>query len=55
MIMRGTWFIDGTWQPLEESHSGPIEKDHLVFFRGHRLPSEKPDPKASIPGCYLVG
>ena len=49
-IMRGAWFIDGTWQPLEANYCEQIEKEHLTFFRGHKLPSEKPDPKATIPG-----
>ena len=48
--MRGTWFVDGTWEPLEETYSTQIENDHLTFFRGHKLPSDKPDPKASVPG-----
>ena len=51
--MRGTWFIDGTWQPLEENYSVQIEKEHLTFFRGHKLPSEKLDPKASVPSTKI--
>ena len=51
--MRGTWFVDGTWQPLEETYSRQIENDQLTFFLGHKLPSEKPDPKASVPGIIF--
>ncbi|KAM8921260.1 phospholipase DDHD1 [Pelodytes ibericus] len=34
-VMRGQWFIDGTWQPLEEEESNLIELEHLSCFRGH--------------------
>ncbi|XP_053331100.1 phospholipase DDHD1 isoform X2 [Spea bombifrons] len=36
-VMRGQWFIDGTWQPLEEDESNLIEQEHLSCFRGHQL------------------
>ncbi len=49
-IMRGTWFVDGTWQPLEEPYATRVETDQMTFFQGHKLPSEKPDSKASVPG-----
>ncbi|XP_069712942.1 phospholipase DDHD1 isoform X2 [Phaenicophaeus curvirostris] len=35
--MRGQWFIDGTWQPLEEEESNLIEQEHLNHFRGQQL------------------
>ncbi|XP_004601805.2 phospholipase DDHD1 isoform X7 [Sorex araneus] len=35
-VMRGQWFIDGTWQPLEEEESNLIEQEHLNCFRGHQ-------------------
>lgn len=31
-IMRGTWFLDGTWQPLETLYSEKIEEHHLQKF-----------------------
>ncbi|KAM9294384.1 phospholipase DDHD1 [Gastrophryne carolinensis] len=35
-VMRGQWFIDGTWQPLDEDESNLIESEHLKCFRGHQ-------------------
>nr|XP_031309610.1 phospholipase DDHD1 isoform X6 [Camelus dromedarius] len=36
-VMRGQWFIDGTWQPLEEEESNKIEQEHLSCFRGQQM------------------
>uniref|UniRef100_A0A6Q2Z8K8 DDHD domain-containing protein n=1 Tax=Esox lucius TaxID=8010 RepID=A0A6Q2Z8K8_ESOLU len=36
-VMRGQWFIDGTWLPLEEDESDEIELEHLARFRGHQM------------------
>ncbi|XP_062946764.1 phospholipase DDHD1 isoform X2 [Cynocephalus volans] len=36
-VMRGQWFIDGTWQPLEEEESNLIEQEHLNRFRGQQM------------------
>lgn len=36
--MRGQWFIDGTWQPLEEEESNLIEQEHLDCFKGQQMP-----------------
>ncbi|KAF4520881.1 hypothetical protein B566_EDAN010296 [Ephemera danica] len=36
-IQRGTWFYEGTWQPVEYPHSDLIENVHLQLFCGHRL------------------
>ncbi|XP_062351804.1 phospholipase DDHD1 [Cinclus cinclus] len=36
-VMRGQWFIDGTWQPLEEEESNLIEQEHLKHFKGQQL------------------
>ncbi|XP_041827655.1 phospholipase DDHD1 isoform X2 [Melanotaenia boesemani] len=33
-VMRGQWFIDGTWLPLDEEESDLIEQEHLNHFRG---------------------
>lgn len=35
--MRGQWFIDGTWLPLEEEESDLIEHEHLNHFRGQQM------------------
>ncbi|XP_067895246.1 phospholipase DDHD1b isoform X3 [Heterodontus francisci] len=37
VVMRGQWFIDGTWQPLEEEDSDLIEAEHLKRFRGQQM------------------
>ncbi|XP_037305549.2 phospholipase DDHD1b isoform X2 [Pungitius pungitius] len=36
-VMRGQWFIDGTWLPLEEDESDHIEMKHLAHFRGQQM------------------
>ncbi|XP_022070732.1 phospholipase DDHD1 isoform X3 [Acanthochromis polyacanthus] len=36
-VMRGQWFIDGTWLPLEEEESDLIEQEHLNHFRGQHM------------------
>ncbi|XP_068110767.1 phospholipase DDHD1 isoform X3 [Hyperolius riggenbachi] len=36
-VMRGQWFIDGTWQPLDEDESNLIEQEHLKCFRGQQM------------------
>ncbi|KAK9530989.1 hypothetical protein VZT92_012459 [Zoarces viviparus] len=35
--MRGQWFIDGTWLPLEEDESDHIETEYLARFRGQQM------------------
>ncbi|XP_034018164.1 phospholipase DDHD1b [Thalassophryne amazonica] len=36
-VMRGQWFTDGTWLPLEEDESNLIELEHLDHFRGQQM------------------
>ncbi|XP_046582420.1 phospholipase DDHD1-like [Haliotis rubra] len=36
-IMRGIWFYDGTWQPMEEVYALPLEKEHMANFANRRL------------------
>uniref|UniRef100_A0AAX7TQ92 DDHD domain-containing protein n=1 Tax=Astatotilapia calliptera TaxID=8154 RepID=A0AAX7TQ92_ASTCA len=36
-VMRGQWFIDGTWLPLDEDESDLIEREHLNHFRGQHV------------------
>ncbi|XP_074471553.1 phospholipase DDHD1b [Sebastes fasciatus] len=36
-VMRGQWFVDGTWLPLEEDESDFIEMEHLARFRGQQM------------------
>ncbi|XP_010877041.1 phospholipase DDHD1 isoform X1 [Esox lucius] len=37
LVMRGQWFIDGSWLPLEEDESDLIELEHLTRFRGQQM------------------
>ncbi|XP_071441965.1 phospholipase DDHD1-like isoform X2 [Hetaerina americana] len=37
VIMRGTWFYDGTWQPLESPYCNTLESEHLNLFYGDKL------------------
>ena len=39
-IMRGTWFYDHTWQPVEDGYATQIETEYLGKFLGHRLNEE---------------
>uniref|UniRef100_A0AAV2JL02 DDHD domain-containing protein n=1 Tax=Knipowitschia caucasica TaxID=637954 RepID=A0AAV2JL02_KNICA len=36
-VMRGQWFIDGSWLPLDEDESDLIEQEHLRRFRGQQM------------------
>ncbi|XP_067410887.1 phospholipase DDHD1 isoform X2 [Emydura macquarii macquarii] len=47
-VMRGQWFIDGTWQPLEEEESNLIEQEHLNCFKGQQM-QENFDMEVSKP------
>ncbi|KAF6021611.1 DDHD1 [Bugula neritina] len=44
-ILRGTWFVDGTGQPLEYEYSLQLEQDHLTKFRGMSIPDSQTDGK----------
>ncbi|XP_048258899.1 phospholipase DDHD1-like [Haliotis rufescens] len=36
-IMRGTWYYDGSWQPMEEVYALQIETEHMANFANRRL------------------
>ena len=36
-IMRGTWFHDTSWQPVECEHADRIEAEHIKRFLGHKM------------------
>ncbi|XP_041353562.1 phospholipase DDHD1-like [Gigantopelta aegis] len=52
MIMRGVWFYDGSWQPVEDGYASQIETEHMATFFGQKLhvesfttsPSKGPKP-----------
>ena len=53
--MRGTWFVDGNWQPVEEENALKIEQQHLKHFEGQKIPdSQNSDQpcKGPPPGRY---
>ncbi|XP_078592111.1 phospholipase DDHD1-like isoform X2 [Branchiostoma floridae x Branchiostoma japonicum] len=37
-VLRGQWFHDGTWQPVEEDIAAQLETEHLGKWRGQRVP-----------------
>lgn len=53
-IMRGTWFYDNTWQPMEAGYATQIEAEYLGKFLGHRIKEEtecvQKEPKGPKPG-----
>ena len=36
-IMRGTWFHDQLWQPVDCEHADRIESEHINRFMGHKM------------------
>ncbi|KAG7204893.1 hypothetical protein KM043_005291 [Ampulex compressa] len=48
-IMRGTWYYDGSWIPLELEHSKVIEKVHLSLFQKQSVPQSSSTCESSIP------
>ncbi|XP_013412513.1 phospholipase DDHD1 [Lingula anatina] len=36
-ILRGTWFHESSWQPLEEGYADQIETEHLAKFKSQSL------------------
>jgi hypothetical protein len=48
-IMRGMWYYDGSWIPLETEHSKVIEEIHLKLFQkeGNNQSSSKCEMNAS--------
>lgn len=37
-IMRGTWFTDTDWLPLDQEMADEIEQQHLKMFHGQKIP-----------------
>lgn len=48
-IMRGTWFYDGSWIPLEPEHSQAIEETHLTLFQKSSPTQSNSTSAASTP------
>lgn len=48
-IMRGTWFYDGSWVPLEMECSEVIEEVHLRMFKKQTLTQSSSSPDLGTP------
>ena len=42
--MRGTWFHDTSWQPVDCEHADRIEAEHIKRFMGHKMADYIWDP-----------
>lgn len=47
--MRGTWFLCGSWQPIEETCANQIESEHLLNFENQKCQEEIVDPPKGPP------
>ena len=47
-IMRGTWFHDTSWQPVECEHADRIEAEHIKRFLGHKMADYVWDARTSM-------
>lgn len=53
-IMRGTWYYDGSWIPLETEHSKVIEEAHLKLFHKEDKDQSSSKSDANPPQSYKV-
>jgi len=42
-VMRGYWFVDPGWQPLDDAYADVIEKEHIALFEDEILGHNKDD------------
>ena len=47
-IMRGTWFHDTSWQPVDCEHADRIEAEHIKRFLGHKMADYVWDARTSM-------
>ena len=47
-IMRGTWFHDQSWQPVDCEHADRIEGEHIKRFLGHKMADYVWDARTSM-------
>ena len=54
--MRGTWFKDSSWHPVEESVGEEIEREHLVKFKGQTIQdtAQLESGKGPFPGKLIL-
>ena len=53
--MRGTWFYDGSWIPLEKENSETIEEVHLRIFQKQTLTQSSSTPDLGTPSHSYKG
>ncbi|XP_011690189.1 PREDICTED: phospholipase DDHD1-like isoform X3 [Wasmannia auropunctata] len=53
-IMRGTWYYDGSWIPLEIEHSKVIEEVHLKLFQKESNNQSVTTSDTNAPQSYKV-
>ncbi|CAL1683274.1 unnamed protein product [Lasius platythorax] len=53
-IMRGTWYYDGSWIPLETEHSKVIEEVHLKLFQKESNNQSITNCDTNAPQSYKV-
>ena len=57
-VMRGYWFVDPGWQPLDDVYAGVIEKEHITLFEDEILGKSNDDltkhqPKSTGEWCHM--
>ena len=52
--MRGTWFYDSSWTPLEETVADEAEKEHLIKFKGEKIEDSLAEPGTKLTGESYV-
>ena len=52
--MRGTWFFENTWQPIEESYAVQIEAEHLAKFQKQKLSEDETDSTKGPPSGTIM-
>ena len=50
--MRGSWFIDESWDPIDEAYANEIESAHLTKFEHQKCEEEESTEvtKGPVPG-----
>ena len=49
-IVRGLWFEEGSWQPLDEAFAERIEEEHMTHFKGMKIEAATDLVKGLKPG-----
>ena len=51
-VMRGSWFIDESWDPIDEAYANEIESAHLTKFEHQKCEEEESTEvtKGPVPG-----